>query len=73
MKVLPLKNWDATAMLTHARERITPDQSCVVLFYEDDALRWLSANVNNEHAVWMCELAKLLVLHQCINHEEKNT
>ncbi len=69
MKVHHLKDWDATAMLTHAIERIAPEQSCVVLFYENDELKTLSSNVNNQHAVWMYELAKLSVLHQCINHE----
>ena len=73
MKVLNLKDWDATAMLTHARERITPEQSCIVLFYEDGALTWISANVVNQHAVWMFEMAKLQVLHRCISLEENNT
>jgi hypothetical protein len=70
MKVHHLKDWDATAMLTHAIERIAPDQSCIVLFYEDDEIKALSSHVDNQHAVWMYELAKLVVLHQCITHEE---
>jgi hypothetical protein len=69
MKVHHLKDWDATAMLNHAIERISPDQSCIVLFYEDDELKSLSSHVDNQHAVWMYELAKLIILHQCINHE----
>ena len=68
MKVHHLKDWDATAMLTHAIERIEPEQSCVVLLYEDDELKTLSSNVDNQHAVWMFELAKLVVLHQCVDH-----
>jgi hypothetical protein len=68
MKVHHLKDWDATAMLTHAIERIEPEQSCVELFYEDDELKTLSSNVDNQHAVWMYELAKLVVLHQCVDH-----
>ena len=68
MKVHHLKDWDATAMLNHAIERISPDQSCIVLFYEEDELKSLSSNVDNQHAVWMYELAKLIVLHQCITH-----
>jgi len=69
MKVHHLKDWNVAAMLTHALERIPPDQSCVVLFYEDDELKTLSSNVDNQHAIWMYELAKLNVLHQCIKHE----
>ena len=68
MKVHHLRDWNATAMLTHAIERISPDQSCIVLFYEDDELKLLSSHVDNQHAVWMYELAKLTVLHECINH-----
>jgi len=55
-------------MLTHAIERIPPEQSCVVLFYEDGELKVLSSHVDNQHAIWMYELAKLSVLHECINH-----
>ena len=69
MKVHHLKDWNVIAMLTHALERIPPEQSCIVLFYEDDELKTLSSNVDNQHAVWMYELAKLNVLHQCIKHE----
>ena len=69
MKVHHLKDWDATAMLTHALERIEPNEACVVLFYEDGALKTLSSNVSNQHAIWMYELAKISTLHQCINHE----
>jgi len=68
MKVHHLKDWNATAMLTHALERIAPEQSCIVLFHEDDELKTLSAHVDNQHAVWMYELAKLSTLHECINH-----
>jgi len=68
MKVHHLKDWDTTAMLNHAIERIPTNQSCIVLFYEEDELKSLSSNVDNQHAVWMYELAKLIVLHQCINH-----
>ena len=68
-KVLHLKDWDATAMLTHARERIASKEACVVLFYEDGELKHLSSNVDNQHAVWMFELAKMVVVHQCITHE----
>ena len=70
MKVHHLKDWDTTAMLTHALERIEPKEACVVLFYEDGALKTLSSNVSNQHAIWMYELAKMGTLHQCINHEE---
>ena len=69
MKVHHLKDWDATAMLTHALERIEPNEACVVLFYEDGSLKTLSSNVSNQHAIWMYELAKISTLHQCINHE----
>ena len=68
MKVHHLKDWNATAMLTHALERIAPEQSCVVLFYEDGELKKLSAQVDNQHAVWMYEMAKLTVLHECLAH-----
>lgn len=68
MKVHHLKDWNATAMLTHALERIAPEQSCVVLFYEDGELKKLSAHVDNQHAVWMYEIAKLTVLHECLTH-----
>jgi len=69
VKVHHLKDWDATAMLTHARERIEPKEACVVLFYEDGELKTLSSNVTNQHAVWMYELAKLMTVHQCVSHE----
>ena len=68
MKVHHLKDWNATAMLTHALERIAPDQSCIVLFYEDGELKFLSSHVDNQHAVWMYEMAKLSTLHECITH-----
>ena len=68
MKVHHLKDWNATAMLTHALERIAPEQSCVVLFYEDGELKKLSAHVDNQHAVWMYEMAKLATLHECLAH-----
>ena len=56
-------------MLAHALERIEDDQSCLVLFYEDGDLCHLSAHVTHQHAVWMCELAKLQALHPCLEHE----
>jgi hypothetical protein len=55
-------------MLTHALERIAPEESCIVLFYENGELKTLSSHVNNQHAVWMYELAKLSTLHECITH-----
>ena len=68
--ITPLRNnWGASAMLSHALDRIEDGQSCLLLFYEDDELKHLSSNIDNQHAVWMCELAKLVVLHQCIDHD----
>ena len=70
MKVNHIRNnWGAKAMLAHALERIEDDQSCLVLFYEDGDLCHLSAHVTHQHAVWMCELAKLQALHPCLEHE----
>lgn len=70
MKVHQIRNnWGAKAMLAHALERIEDDQSCLVLFYQDDKLVSLSSHITHEHAVWMCELAKMQTLHQCIEHE----
>jgi len=68
MKIHHLKDWNATAMLTHAIERIPPEQACIVLFYEDGEVCTLSSHVDNQHAIWMYELAKLSVLHECMNH-----
>jgi hypothetical protein len=67
-KILHLKGWGTTAMLNHALERIPDDEPCLVLFYEDGQLVSLSSHVDNQHAVWMCELCKLQSLHQCVDH-----
>jgi len=62
-------NWDATTMLSHALERIDKDESVLVLFYEDNNLCRLSSHMTHEQAVWMMELAKAILLHECITHE----
>jgi len=62
-------NWDATAMLAHAQQRIEPNESVIVLFYEDGQLCRLSANMDHQNAVWMLELAKSNIMHDCIHHE----
>ena len=68
--ITPLyNNWGATAMLSHAIERLEDGKPCLLLFYEDDELKHLSAHVDNQHAVWMCELAKLMILHGCLEHK----